>query len=120
MQLSCNTHALAYSCFQSSRVLLPDDMKTPLIKCPEHRQESNHAEQLEPDGLVIRRKNRKIQRSTDLVPHSVVITCDHVEVIIAGRQARVLYSAVVDHFSPSWILSVKFVAKMHLLRRGQT
>ena len=76
---------------------------------------NDRAERAEPIRLVVGRRNRKVQKRAFLVPHAVVVASDDAEAVIARREVRIFYFAVIDNFSPVAILTLQLETKTHSL-----
>ena len=89
------------------------------VSGPEQRHERRGRERAESDRLVVRRRDREIERRALLVPHPAVVAGDHAEPVAARRKIRVLRLAHADHLSPVVILAFQLVPEANLLGRDQ-
>ena len=78
---------------------------------------SNHDRHTEPDGLVVRWRDRKIQKRTRFVPHAAVIARDYAEAVAAGRKIGIERLPASPGVLPIAIAAFELVAKAHFLRR---
>src|ERR1700756_6077859 len=89
MEFPRDARPLVDACFQPCVELPPQLLQPQLIEPPEQNQKSNHARQAEPQGLVVRRSDGKIQERSGLVPHPAVIASDDVEAILPWTKIRI-------------------------------
>ena len=93
--------------------------QTQPIEAPEQRQKRGHARHMEPDGLVVRRGDGKIERCAGLVPHPAVIAGRDAEAVVARRKIVVERLPAVANVLPIADPAFQLVAKQDLFRRDQ-
>ena len=80
---------------------------------------SNHDRHTEPDGLVVGRRDRKIQERARFVPHAAVVGCYDAEAVVAGRKIGIERLPAIAGVLPIAIVAFELVAKPHLFRRDE-
>ena len=117
MQFPRDARPLVDALFQAHVELPRQLMNAELIERPEQCQESCHARQTEPCGLVIRRRDGEIQESAGFVPHTAVVARRHAETVAARRKIAIEGLPASVGVLPIGVPSFQLVAKAHLLGR---
>ena len=91
MQVPRDARPLADALFQAYVEPVRQLTHSELIKRPEQHHKSRRAAQAEPDRLVVRRRDGKIQKRARLVPHTAVIARRHAKRVLARPEVRILH-----------------------------
>src|SRR5262245_16630453 len=74
----------------------------------------------EPYRLVVRRRDRKIERCASFVPHSAVIRRADVELVIRRRKVGIEGLTAITDILPIPIVGFELIAETDFLRRDKT
>ncbi len=119
MEFASDARPLIDPCFQPC-VELPRQLpQSQMIERPQRNQKRRHAGQLEPSGLVVGRRDGKIQRIPRLVPHSTVIASHHPEAVLAWTKIGIERLPPRPRVLPVAIPTFQLHAEVHLFRHHQ-
>ena len=79
-----------------------------------------HRQRSEPDGLVVRGRDRKIHRSARLVPHGAVSARGHAESVPGRTQIGVESLSAVADVLPLAITTLELYTKDHPFERNES
>src|SRR5215469_15441394 len=82
------------------------------IHRPKHCKAGDQDRHTEPSSLVVRGRDRKIQRCAGLVPHAAVVGSYHTEAVVARREIVVERLATIARVLPLAVVPFQLVAKL--------
>src|SRR5215469_2205837 len=119
VQFAGNPFSLFKTSFQAVSHLRSHLPQPQLIERPGQYEKRSHARQTEPPGLVVRWRNRKIQRRALLVPHAAVVAGLYAEAVVARRQICVEGLTAIPGLLPIAVKPFQQVEKQDFFRSNE-